>query len=157
MTGWCRKPTNSTRGHGKPGTAAAAHLSRSARRSPPPRRLVNRLSRRRDEVLRFTSDLAVPFTNNGAERDLRMVKVQQKVSGCFRTERGDARSAALGATSRPPASRVTHCSSPWSACSPASPLPSARPQEPANQPWIPEWLRLVVILPFRLTLRLRPL
>ena len=54
----------------------------------PTRRLINRLSRRRDEVLRFMTDLAVPFTNNGAERDLRMVKVQQKVGGCFRTEDG---------------------------------------------------------------------
>jgi transposase len=54
----------------------------------PQRRLVNRLLRRREEVLRFMSDLAVPFTNNGAERDLRMLKVQQKVSGCFRTAEG---------------------------------------------------------------------
>lgn len=54
----------------------------------PQRRLVNRLSRRRDEVLCFMSDLAVPFTNNSAERDLRMLKVRQKVSGCFRTEGG---------------------------------------------------------------------
>jgi len=54
----------------------------------PARRLVNRLSRRRDEVLCFMTDLAVPFTNNGAERDLRMVKLQQKTSGCFRTEDG---------------------------------------------------------------------
>jgi transposase len=54
----------------------------------PTRRLVNRLLRRRDEVLCFKSDLTVPFTNNGAERDLRMVKVQQKVGGCFRTEGG---------------------------------------------------------------------
>jgi transposase len=54
----------------------------------PQRRLVNRLLRRRDEVLRFMTDLTVPFTNNGAERDLRMVKAQQKVGGCFRTEEG---------------------------------------------------------------------
>ena len=54
----------------------------------PSRRLVNRLLRRRAEVLCLMSDLAVPFTNNGAERDLRMLKVRQKVSGCFRTEAG---------------------------------------------------------------------
>ena len=64
----------------------------SVRRKRPPlspsRRLVNRLLRRREEVLRFLSDLSVPFTNNGAERDLRMIKVQQKIGGCFRSEDG---------------------------------------------------------------------
>jgi len=46
------------------------------------------LQRRRDEVLRFMTDLGVPFDNNGSERDLRMVKLQQKISGCFRTSDG---------------------------------------------------------------------
>ena len=53
-----------------------------------PRRLVNRLQRRRDEVLRFMTDISAPFDNNGSERDLRMVKLQQKISGCFRTPDG---------------------------------------------------------------------
>ncbi len=55
---------------------------------PTPRRLINRLQRKRDEVLRFMSDPTVPFDNNGSERDLRMIKLQQKISGCFRTSDG---------------------------------------------------------------------
>jgi transposase len=66
---------------------------------PPPRRpgrrrrqrrspaacLLGRLEGHRDEVVRFLADLRVPPTNNLAERDIRMVKLQQKISGCWRT------------------------------------------------------------------------
>ncbi|MGB7924732.1 MAG: IS66 family transposase [Pyrinomonadaceae bacterium] len=55
---------------------------------PTPGSLIKRLQRRRDEVLRFMTDRSVPFDNNGSERDLRMVKLQQKISGCFRTPAG---------------------------------------------------------------------
>jgi transposase len=52
------------------------------------RNLMERMRDREDEVLRFMTKKEVPFTNNLAERDLRMTKVQQKISGCFRSWAG---------------------------------------------------------------------
>ena len=50
--------------------------------------LIKRMREHATEVLRFVTDLRVPFTNNLAERAIRMPKVKQKISGCFRTLQG---------------------------------------------------------------------
>jgi transposase len=67
-------------------------LAKVTRRGRTPRRvghnLLLRLSTRKPDVLRFVSDPRVPFTNNLAERDGRMMKLRQKISGGFRSEDG---------------------------------------------------------------------
>jgi len=47
--------------------------------------LAKRLIERQDDYLRFTTDGRIPADNNGSERDIRMIKLRQKVSGCQRT------------------------------------------------------------------------
>ena len=66
------------------------------RRGRPQRRtLLLRLTTRKDDVLRFLTDPAVPFTNNEAERDGRMMKLRQKISGGFRSQNGASDFAVL--------------------------------------------------------------
>jgi transposase len=74
----CPPPDESQRKKGQRG-----RLKRSKSRN-----LLERLIQYEEDVLRFMVELDVPFTNNQGERDLRMSKVQQKISGCFRSELG---------------------------------------------------------------------
>jgi transposase len=67
-----------------PATGTATRRGRPQRRTG--HNLLLRLTTRKDDVLRFLP--AVPFTNNEAERDGRMMKVRQKISGGFRSQNG---------------------------------------------------------------------
>jgi transposase len=80
---------------------SAALIGASAATSPPGavgrrhRALARRIRRRLDDYLRFATDPRVPFDNNTAERDIRMAKIKQKVSGCLRTLAGAQDFAAM--------------------------------------------------------------
>lgn len=52
------------------------------------KRLIETMQQKKEQTLRFLYDPKIPFDNNLAERDLRMLKVKQKISGCFRTFKG---------------------------------------------------------------------
>ncbi len=76
-----------TTGHGvNPPPEPSGRRGRTAR--SPAANLLERLDERRDDVLHFARDFRVPWDNNLAERDIRMVKLQQKISGCWRTSEG---------------------------------------------------------------------
>ncbi len=57
-------------------------------KQPKGKNLLDRLSKYQEGTLRFLSDFRVPFTNNLAERDLRMIKVKEKISGSFASFKG---------------------------------------------------------------------
>ena len=61
---------------------------RGKRKRPKHVNLLDRLDTQRHEVLRFATDLRVPFTNNGSEQDIRPLKIRMKISGCLRTTTG---------------------------------------------------------------------
>ena len=65
----------------KKGTRGASPKTKS-------RNLLDRFIEYKEPILRFLTDLKVPFENNQAERDIRMMKLQQKISGTFRVIQG---------------------------------------------------------------------
>ena len=113
-TGYRQNPLNTTRtGQRGPIAQTAAH------------NLLCRLDIHREEVLRFAHDFQVPFDNNLVERDIRMVKLQQKISGCWRTPKGADHFLALRAYLSTTRKQGRH-------------LLDALTRLAAHDPWIPQ-------------------
>jgi transposase len=72
----------------QPPPRASAPRRRGRPKQTPAKNLLDALLGQAERVLAFLTNLRVPFTNNQAERDLRMVKVQQKIAGTFRSDDG---------------------------------------------------------------------
>jgi Transposase IS66 family len=85
--------------------------------------LLVRLRQYKDDVWRFATEVGAPFTNNLAEQALRMSKVRQKVSGCFRTDEGAKTFLPCARIYRPCASSTSTCWTVWSAS--LTPTPSS--------------------------------
>jgi transposase len=114
---------------------SAALVGASAEAGPPGavgrrhRALARRIRRRLADYLRFAVDLRVPFDNNPAERDLRMVKVKQKVSGGCAPSPASRTSPRCAPTYRP---RPSTAAAP-STSSPNSPAETSGSRRPAEQ------------------------
>ena len=91
LKGWrCKSQKTLARGYAENPTAPTRLPRQRRGRAAKPKvvNLLDRFKAHREAILRFLADPAVPFTNNRAEQDIRMVKVKQKISGTFRSAEG---------------------------------------------------------------------